>query len=427
MLENLELIKACRANKDDWYPMIDHAEWIFEKTDPETGDINLGWHAGVIGRNRPFFAECWATEGITMLTIFISTTDLKVRDARELSFLFEATGYYSLREDHHEPVLKTFKDSHGNEFYSLNITVGTDDETYLQGANIIPFHYLNILNRKTANDPEQDVLFIPHFTTKAEAKDRKGLRFILPETLMKKAEPSELISLRSILRGTRTFFQHWGLISKPLEIKIENDPDGDVCWRHSGGSRYTVTLSVESMEYWCQAIYQLGYTLSACIMYSFSPIDAPWIRETICEMMSLFLLKAFKENWQECDLSKADPEYTGAISEYIMAYLTEQWDEYSGCLERCTSYEELCRINEKAAEESWRRVEEVQHLYDMTQAEDLPELFSYASRLFPNTCVMYNDPAADDQISSRPLRYLFELQKRAMKDTYDAMVEKKIY
>ena len=74
-----------RNNKEKYLPLIDHEKKFFPFRE-ETDDVNIGWDCGFIG-NRPYFLECWATTGITMLTIFLSTTgieDYSVEDLEKL-------------------------------------------------------------------------------------------------------------------------------------------------------------------------------------------------------------------------------------------------------------------------------------------------------------------------------------------------------
>ena len=76
-LSGLELVKACREHPERYYPMRDHTEQVSRRD--KFGDSNIGWYAGLLDENRPFFAECWASDGITMLTIFVSVKGIEDR------------------------------------------------------------------------------------------------------------------------------------------------------------------------------------------------------------------------------------------------------------------------------------------------------------------------------------------------------------
>ena len=44
---------------------------------PDADDHSIGWAKGEISDGRPYWAECWAQDGITMITIYLSSEGLK--------------------------------------------------------------------------------------------------------------------------------------------------------------------------------------------------------------------------------------------------------------------------------------------------------------------------------------------------------------
>lgn len=151
-MNGIDAIKEYRNNKDKYLPLVDHELQQFEsKVYYEDGlgfDVNLGWNCGFY-ENRPYFYECWATDGITMVTVFISTIGLEDASLDDLErFLIEEAKIYTPREGYYSlSEAPKFIDSNGNEFYSLNIVVGTEDEPALiDGAPIYSISSLNELN-----------------------------------------------------------------------------------------------------------------------------------------------------------------------------------------------------------------------------------------------------------------------------------------
>ena len=71
----LDNLMEYRNNPEKYLPLIDHDSKFFPSRE-ETDDVNIGWDCGFIGK-RPYFLECWATDGITMITIFLSTTGIE--------------------------------------------------------------------------------------------------------------------------------------------------------------------------------------------------------------------------------------------------------------------------------------------------------------------------------------------------------------
>ncbi len=148
-LTGLELIKAYRAEPEKYYPLKDHTEEVPDRT--EYGDINLGWNAGLLDGNRPYFAECWAWEGMTLLTVFIPAEGIEYKTGQEIEEWLLETGYYSYRSEDHDPAeVRKCTDPEGKEFFSVCILVGRDDEpAMVDGAPLRPWEELNEYNRMT--------------------------------------------------------------------------------------------------------------------------------------------------------------------------------------------------------------------------------------------------------------------------------------
>ena len=140
-------IDPYRANKEKYLPLIDHETQYFPGR-TEFDDVNIGWNCDFIG-NRPYFLECWATDGTTMITIFISTIGIEDYTLEDMENLLINEGkIYSKLPGYIPPEMGlTVGDSNGNEFYSINIIVGFDEEPALiEGAPICSFDLLNELN-----------------------------------------------------------------------------------------------------------------------------------------------------------------------------------------------------------------------------------------------------------------------------------------
>lgn len=144
----LDCLMEYRNNKDKYLPMIDHETTYFPPR-TEYDDTNIGWDCGFIG-NRPYFLECWATSGITMITIFLSTKgieDYSVEDLEKL--LIEEGKIYAKKEGYESPEFAPKPvDGNGNEFFSFNVVAGIEDEPARieGGGQLVPFSKLNELN-----------------------------------------------------------------------------------------------------------------------------------------------------------------------------------------------------------------------------------------------------------------------------------------
>ena len=149
MLSGLELVKSYRKNPERFLPMIDHTDEMPQRN--EYGEVNIGWYAGLLEEKRPFFAECWAVDGITMLTITVSAKGIEEKTAEEMDRWFQDAGYYRYRDaGHYPPTVDKFRRPDGNEFYNINVGVGAEGEpAQIDGATVLPWAVLNDYNRET--------------------------------------------------------------------------------------------------------------------------------------------------------------------------------------------------------------------------------------------------------------------------------------
>ena len=147
------LLEELRTNPEKYLPLVDHAWQYFpDRDDGENAyddpEHNIGWNVGMLEGNRPWFLECWATCGITLLTYFIPTAGIETCSRDDLIALLEGAKLFRIL-DPQNPRTETRKceDSHGNEFFSVNIVVGDEEGTYVEGGKIFPFPALNDFNR----------------------------------------------------------------------------------------------------------------------------------------------------------------------------------------------------------------------------------------------------------------------------------------
>ena len=148
-LKGLGLIKAYRAHPEDFLPLLDHTDQMPDRN--EYGDVNIGWYAGMMDEKRPFFVECWANDGITIITLFVSTIGIEDKTPEELDQWFQDIGYYRQKDakSNQPSVLKYTYKRDGKEYFSINVSVGIEDEpAYIEGAPIFPWSMLNEYNSK---------------------------------------------------------------------------------------------------------------------------------------------------------------------------------------------------------------------------------------------------------------------------------------
>ena len=141
---------------EKYYPLVDHNTWKFDSR-TKSGDVNIGWNIGVLDGNRPWFAECWARDQITMLTYFISAKGMEEAKTEDLVRLLEGGHLVTFLDREHPRVsVMKFEDDSENVFFSINITVGYEDETYIKGGRIFPYGPLNEYNSRKLKEAGKD-------------------------------------------------------------------------------------------------------------------------------------------------------------------------------------------------------------------------------------------------------------------------------
>ena len=144
--DGIEFLKTYRAHPERYYPLVSHQLKTFPCRD-EFGDVNIGWNCGLLDEKRPYFMEFWATEGISMLTIFISTEGIENASVDELDKMMAAAGICRKLPNARETEARKFRDSDGNEFFSAGVVVGTDFDDAPQLTDDCAFYYpFSILN-----------------------------------------------------------------------------------------------------------------------------------------------------------------------------------------------------------------------------------------------------------------------------------------
>lgn len=140
-LYGLDLIQAYQRAPERFLPMIDPPE-RHEKN--RYGETDIGWNAGLLLDSRPFFAECWAKDGMTMMTFYLSTRGIEDYSGDDVIRLIHESGFFHFKEPGQRgfEALK-FNTSKGEEFFSVTIPVGFDDApALLEGAPILPWSVL---------------------------------------------------------------------------------------------------------------------------------------------------------------------------------------------------------------------------------------------------------------------------------------------
>jgi len=152
--EKIRFLEEYREHREQYLPLADHAWKQYAEVDYgenwyDDPWYNIGWDAGLVEGNRPYFMLCWATGGITMLTYYLSTTGIREYGEKELLAMLEKAGLLEILnpEEPHTQAMK-FEDGSGSEFFSVNIKAGDEEGSYVNGWDMFSIKMLNRYNRK---------------------------------------------------------------------------------------------------------------------------------------------------------------------------------------------------------------------------------------------------------------------------------------
>jgi hypothetical protein len=125
---------------DSRFPAPNRSGQSVRRQKDDDGVFDLGWCEGVLYDGRPFRAETWVQDQITMVTIFFSATGIDDVSEADLIRVLELEGLVEFKENgrgRQHPCHKV-EDGAGHSMWSVNITVGAEDDVYV--TKIVPYY-----------------------------------------------------------------------------------------------------------------------------------------------------------------------------------------------------------------------------------------------------------------------------------------------
>ncbi len=121
------------------HPKPDRSDQIlnFEKSE-ENDAIDLGWSEGYLSDGRPYRAECWAQNQITMVTFFFSMIDMENYSDEMFVEWLEKEEVIRFVIDNPHITTMPVTDAVGNNMWSVNVVIGTEYE--LQAKDSVSFN-----------------------------------------------------------------------------------------------------------------------------------------------------------------------------------------------------------------------------------------------------------------------------------------------
>lgn len=125
---------------------------------------------------------------------------------------------------------------------------------------------------------------------------------------------------------------------------ICNDPTAPYPMLVTNCAPIRIRTNATSLNHWAQYVYQLSHELTHYVIRQYKEDKAvivKWFEETICEAMSLYILKMSSLRWNECPLSNINSNYGLAL----MDYFEEVYSKTApSVLKKCHTFDDLKEV-----------------------------------------------------------------------------------
>jgi hypothetical protein len=165
-----------------------------------------------------------------------------------------------------------------------------------------------------------------------------------------------------------------------------NDPTADCPMLITSMTPITLRTCVQNSNLWCQFYYQFAHEVTHFIFRQYKKnnyIFLHWFEETVCEAMSLFIMKYIGKHWKENILYNINKKYDKSIFTYIN---NENDKVGTNLLKKCNTIELLKDIEETCQDNRCDRFYERLFLYRLfiKMPNKIKAIFSYTDFLKDN-------------------------------------------
>lgn len=122
------------------YPKADRSDQVRHRTKDADGSIDIGWAEGTLKDGRPYVAELWAEDQLTLMVLFISKKGIPSLGRDASARLLEENGLVTFLRERYCSA-RSFIDAAGNPMWSINLVIGDEDELYAKSP-ILFFPYV---------------------------------------------------------------------------------------------------------------------------------------------------------------------------------------------------------------------------------------------------------------------------------------------
>ena len=146
--------------------------------------------------------------------------------------------------------------------------------------------------------------------------------------------------------------------------KVYNDPTASYPMLITNRTPIQLRTCSKSLQYWSQYVFQAAHELTHYVIRQNKKdknLIIRWFEETLCEAMSLYILKLSSLRWHECALSHINPNYSISLIDYFTNVYN---NTVPSLLKECHSLDDLRNIENTCQEQRPSRSIERNYLVD---------------------------------------------------------------
>jgi hypothetical protein len=116
------------------YHAPDRSDQIRNLSKAEGDDLDIGWNDGVLSDGRPYRAESWAADQISLLTFFFSTSQIETYTDAQFIKLLEDEGLIEFSSDERYVAGEIVEDASGNQMWSVNVVIADENNEFTKDS-----------------------------------------------------------------------------------------------------------------------------------------------------------------------------------------------------------------------------------------------------------------------------------------------------
>ena len=194
---------------------------------------------------------------------------------------------------------------------------------------------------------------------------------------------------------------------------VFNDPAAPFPMLVTHSNPIMIRTTASDLKYWSRFIYEVAHELTHYAIRQQKKDKKTilrWFEETICEALSMYILRLAHSRWDKCPLYRCNPAYAQALR----GYYVDIYNRTSGSvLRRCSSYADLRYIEDTCQDDREGRSIDRNYLFDtfISMPNDIKTVIYYTQYIQLNGLqVDFDTWKVDNKNSERFIAKLSSIQ-----------------